>query len=120
MIGERNGAMSMAPMITAAESVIRPNVAMELDRTLSRANPAVRRDERRSSPIERKRHQGMRRGSATDGPRPWASGVPSASATSFFTPGASIRAIVRRAAAPSGPDARHATTPSARHRGRLG
>ena len=50
--------MSIAPMITAAESVMSPNVAMELDRAVSSRNPAVNRDERRRSPIERRRHHG--------------------------------------------------------------
>ena len=58
MIGERRGAISIAPMITAAESVMSPNVAMELDRAVSSRNPAVNREERRRSPIERRRHHG--------------------------------------------------------------
>ena len=38
VIGVINGATSMAPITTAAESASNPNAAMEADRTMSRLN----------------------------------------------------------------------------------
>ena len=57
-MGESSGAMSMAPMITAAESLMRPNVAMTLERAVTRTNPAVSRDARRRSETDRMSHHG--------------------------------------------------------------
>ena len=57
MIGDRNGAISMAPMITAAESVISPNVAIAPERAVSSRNPGVSRVARRTSATDRRCHQ---------------------------------------------------------------
>ena len=46
-------------MITAAESVMSPNVAMELERTERRTKPAVNREERRRSETDRRRHHAV-------------------------------------------------------------
>ena len=79
MIGDRNGAMSMAPMITAAELVTSPKVAMQLDSAVSSRKPAVNREERRRSPIERKRHHGTRWREVRPGDRPVATSTRSSS-----------------------------------------
>ncbi|MCJ7624955.1 MAG: hypothetical protein MUO76_15750 [Anaerolineaceae bacterium] len=50
MIGDINGATSMAPMITAAESVINPKVAMVQDKMIKRKKSKLGEDASASIP----------------------------------------------------------------------